>query len=58
MTRKQLAEAIFEIEAKKFGFDASSKAFHINGMLNGCGFSKPMKKAELEQRLNDLQEQE
>ena len=56
MTRKQLAEAIFDLEAEKFGFDPNNKAVHVNGMLNGCGFVKAMKKAELEQRLNDLQE--
>ena len=54
MTRKQLAEAIFEIESEMFGYSQSSKKAHIDGMLNGCMFAKPMKKAELEQRLADL----
>lgn len=54
MTRKQLAEAIFEIEAEMFGFDKSSKKMHVDGMLNGCGFAKAMKKADLEKRLADL----
>lgn len=52
MTRKQLAEAIFEIEAENNGWDESSKAVHVNAMLNGFGRNiKPMKKAELESRL-------
>lgn len=57
MTRKQLAEAIFNIEANNNGWDESSKAVHVNAMLNGFGrHIKPMKKAELEQRLADLSE--
>lgn len=55
MTRKQLAEAIYEIEKDLFGLTAP-KEWHVKCMLNGIGYAKPLKKADLEKRLADLTE--
>lgn len=47
MTRKQLAEAIYEIESAK-GFITCPKSYYVESLLKGRGFMKAQKKAELQ----------
>ena len=58
MTRKQLAEAIYDISAlstaASMGIAVSPKSDWVRGILNGCGAAKPMKKQELVDWYNRL----
>lgn len=48
MTRKQLAEAIYSMEVEAGNIRYSEMNVWVNGILNGCGAAKAMKKGELQ----------
>ena len=54
MTRKELAYKIAMIQAEKLGLGLEGAKRIFNGLLKGCGYSKPANKAELESWYNRI----
>lgn len=55
MTRKELAESIFDMQVKRgIIIGKNGKANFVNNALKGCGASKPMSKQELTDLYNRL----
>ena len=54
MTRKELALKIALIESEKHGTGLAGAKRIFNGLLKGCGYAKPMSKAELENWYNRI----